>query len=189
MKKIIAVVMCFVLCLSLFGCSAKTSFDKLEQGCEISKNVFENKDMGIRITVPTGEVFYTTSEIEKEVYGYTSVEDDTYKKAKEGAFIFAYSSGLMNGSEHYLCATAYKNKMSSHKFFEEYEKTYSNVKGAKITGKESKEKIGNIEFDKRIYSITAGNLEMTTTIYYGIYDDMAINISYLGDEVLIDSIK
>lgn len=188
MKKVIVAVMCFVLCLSLFGCSSIANFEKLEQGCEISNNVFENKDMGIRITVPTGEVFYTTSEIEKEVYGFTTVEQDVYDKAKAGSCVFAYSSGMANGSDHYLCGMAYKDKKSADEFFKGYEKTYSEIKDAKITAEKSKEKIGNIEFDKRIYSISVGNLEMTTTVYYGIYDNMAINISYLGNGVLVESI-
>ena len=165
MKKVTVILMCFIICLGLFGCSSKADFEKIEKGCEISGNVFENKDMGIRITVPSGEVFYTTSEIESEVYGSPNLEDDIYNKAKGSSLIFAYSSGMANSSDHYLCAVALKDKKSADDFFKGYDETYSTVKDATIESSSSKEKIGNIEFDKRIYSMTVGNIDMTTTIY------------------------
>ncbi len=189
MKKVTVVLLCFIIIFSFSGCSSKANFEKIEKGCEISGNVFENKDMGIRITVPSGEFFYTTSEIENEVYNSSNVEDDIYKKAKDGSFIFAYSSGMANSSDHYLCAMALKDKKSAEDFFKGYDETYSTVKDVTVESDSSKEKIGNIDFEKRVYSMKTGNLDITTTIYYGFYDGMAINISYLGDGVVVESIK
>ena len=45
MKKIIALTMCLILCLGLFGCSKKEALDNLSMGGVISGNVYENKDI------------------------------------------------------------------------------------------------------------------------------------------------
>ncbi|MBR4949952.1 MAG: hypothetical protein IKZ25_04160 [Clostridia bacterium] len=189
MKKIIALTMCLILCLGLFGCSKKEALDNLSKGGVISGNVYENKDMGLRITIPSGESFYSTSEIEKEIFGAEDVDEDIKNKAREKTLVFAYSSGMMDGGEHYLCAMALADKKSKKSFFKTYDEVYSTQDG--ITGEYESftEKIGNIEFEKRVYQVETSAFQIKTTVYYGFYNDIAINISYMGDSVKIESIK
>ncbi len=189
MKKIIAITMCLILCFGLFGCSKRETLDKIEKGSVISGNVYENKDMGIRIIVPSGEDFYSTSEIEMEIFGTNNVDEDIYNEAKEKTLVFALSSGMMNGGEHYLCAMALADKKSAKDFFKTYDGTYESQSGITVEHEDSQEKIGEINFDKRVYSGKNGSMEFENTVYYGIYNDVAINISYSGDGIIIESIE